>query len=96
MAKYHNQPDETRLALREGWLYTGDVACMDSDGYFYLVDRKKDVIKVGGLQVGRVKSKRLLPAILKCLKLGWQGLTILTMAKRLKPGWWLTRRNTHG
>jgi long-chain acyl-CoA synthetase len=51
MAGYHQQPEETALALRDGWLYTGDVARMDEDGYFFLVDRKKDVIKVGGFQV---------------------------------------------
>jgi len=51
MAGYHHQPDETVIALRDGWLFTGDVARMDKDGYFYLVDRKKDVIKVGGFQV---------------------------------------------
>ncbi len=51
MAGYHQRPEETALTLRDGWLFTGDVARMDSDGYFYLVDRKKDVIKVGGFQV---------------------------------------------
>lgn len=48
---YHQRPDETDFALRDGWLFTGDVVRMDSDGYFYLLDRKKDVIKVGGFQV---------------------------------------------
>lgn len=51
MAGYYDRPEETALTLREGWLYTGDVARMDAEGYFYLVDRKKDVIKVGGFQV---------------------------------------------
>ncbi len=51
MSGYYQRPDETALALRNGWLYTGDVARMDEDGFFYLVDRKKDVIKVGGFQV---------------------------------------------
>lgn len=51
MAGYHNRKDETESALRDGWLFTGDVARMDEQGYFYLVDRKKDVIKVGGFQV---------------------------------------------
>ena len=48
---YHNMPTETRNALRNGWLYTGDIARMDEDGYFYIVDRKKEVIKPGGFQV---------------------------------------------
>jgi len=51
MLGYHNMPGETLLALNEGWLSTGDIARMDEDGYFYLVDRKKDVIKAGGFQV---------------------------------------------
>jgi long-chain acyl-CoA synthetase len=51
MKGYLNMPEETRLVLRDGWLYTGDIAVMDADGYFSLVDRKKDVIKSGGLQV---------------------------------------------
>jgi long-chain acyl-CoA synthetase len=51
MQGYLNLPEETRLVLRDGWLYTGDIAVMDADGYFTLVDRKKDVIKSGGLQV---------------------------------------------
>jgi long-chain acyl-CoA synthetase len=51
MQGYHNMPGETALALRDGWLFTGDIARMDKDGYFYLVDRKKEVIKVGGFQV---------------------------------------------
>ncbi len=51
MFGYYNQKEETKLALRDGWLFTGDVVKMDKDGYFYIVDRKKDVIKVGGFQV---------------------------------------------
>ncbi len=51
MKGYHNLPVETRQTLREGWLYTGDIAKMDDDGYFYIVDRKKDLIKPGGYSV---------------------------------------------
>jgi len=51
MAGYHQHPEEDALSLRQGWLYTGDVARMDAAGYFYLVDRKKEVIKAGGIQV---------------------------------------------
>ncbi len=51
MAGYHNQPDETADVLQNGWLRTGDIVRMDEDGYFFIVDRKKDLIKVGGLQV---------------------------------------------
>jgi len=51
MAGYYMLPDETALAIRNGWLFTGDIAKMDEDGYFFLVDRKKSLIKVNGLQV---------------------------------------------
>ncbi len=51
MAGYYMLPKETSLAIRNGWLYTGDIAKMDEDGYFFLVDRKKSLIKVNGLQV---------------------------------------------
>jgi len=48
---YYNMPTETRNSLRGGWLYTGDIARMDEQGYFYIVDRKKELIKPGGFQV---------------------------------------------
>ena len=51
MKGYHNMPTETENVLRNGWLYTGDIAYMDEDGYFYIVDRKKELIKPGGFQV---------------------------------------------
>ena len=45
MKGYWHKPDETALVLRDGWLLTGDIARMDDDGYFYITDRKKDLIK---------------------------------------------------
>jgi long-chain acyl-CoA synthetase len=51
MQGYWNKPDETKMTLRNGWLFTGDIAKMDEDGYFYIVDRKKDMIDVSGLKV---------------------------------------------
>ena len=51
MAGYWNQPSETALVLRDGWLYTGDIGYMDEQGYFTIVDRKKDMINVGGFNV---------------------------------------------
>lgn len=51
MKGYWHRPDETANALRNGWLYTGDLATMDEDGYFYIVDRKKDMVIVGGYNV---------------------------------------------
>src|SRR5690606_32485349 len=51
MLGYYNRPEETKEALRGGWLYTGDLGYMDEDGYFYIVDRKKDLIITGGFNV---------------------------------------------
>ena len=51
MRGYWNKPEETERALRNGWFYTGDISKMDKDGYFYIVDRKKDMINVSGLKV---------------------------------------------
>ena len=51
MKEYWNMPEETAIALREGWLYTGDIALMDKKGYFYIVDRKKDMIIASGLNI---------------------------------------------
>ena len=51
MKGYWNMPEETEDTLKDGWLYTGDVARMDEDGYFYIVDRKKDMILSGGYNV---------------------------------------------
>ena len=51
MKGYWNKPEETRLVLRNGWLYTGDIAVVDQDGYFRIVDRKKDMIIAGGYNI---------------------------------------------
>ncbi len=51
MTGYWNRPDETASTLRNGWLYTGDIATMDEDGYFTIVDRKKDMVLCGGYNV---------------------------------------------
>jgi long-chain acyl-CoA synthetase len=51
MKGYWNMPEETKNTLRDGWLYTGDIAKMDQDGYFQIVDRKKDMIIAGGFNI---------------------------------------------
>jgi long-chain acyl-CoA synthetase len=48
---YWEKPEETKHAIREGWMYTGDVGKMDKDGWFYVVDRKKDMIVASGYKV---------------------------------------------
>ena len=51
MKGYFNNPEETARALRDGWLYTGDIARQSADGFFTIVDRKKDIIKTSGFLV---------------------------------------------
>jgi long-chain acyl-CoA synthetase len=51
MLGYYQRPDETAAVLQDGWFRTGDLARLDKDGYCYIVDRKKDMINVGGLKV---------------------------------------------
>jgi long-chain acyl-CoA synthetase len=51
MQGYWNRPKETELSLTDGWLHTGDIGYMDEEGYFYIVDRKKDMILSGGYNV---------------------------------------------
>ena len=66
MRGYHNRNEETCEVIRNGWLFTGDIARMDPDGYFYITGRKKELIKVNGLQVwpGEVENViRLFPGI---------------------------------
>ena len=48
---YRNRPEETANAIRDGWLYTGDIGYFDDDGYMFVVDRKKEMILSGGFNI---------------------------------------------
>jgi len=71
---YHNMPTETMNTLRDGWLYTGDIARMDEDGYFYIVDRKKELIKPGGFQVWPREVEEVIAAHPKVMEVGVAGI----------------------
>ena len=92
MKGYWNQPEETAHALRDGWMYTGDVAKMDEDGFFYLVQRKKDMIIVSGLKVFPGELEEVLfthPAVLEACVIGvphaYRGEAVKAFVV-LKPG----------
>ena len=73
MQGYHGRVDETAKALRDGWLYTGDIARMDEDGFFYVIDRRKDVIFMGGYPIYPRHIEEVLyehPAVLEAAVVG--------------------------
>ena len=73
MDGYYGKADETALVLRDGWLYTGDIARMDEDGFFYIVDRKKELIIVSGYNVYPREVEEALfahPAVLEAAAIG--------------------------
>ena len=79
MKGYHNMPTETANALRtlkdgKTWLFTGDIARMDEDGYFYIVDRKKELIKPGGFQVWPREVEEAIMDHPKVLEVGVGGI----------------------
>jgi long-chain acyl-CoA synthetase len=73
MLGFWNRPEETALTIRNGWLHTGDVAVMDPDGYFRIVDRLKEMIIVSGFNVYPNEVEEVLyhhPKVSKCAVIG--------------------------
>ena len=73
MQGYLNKPEETAKAIRDGWLYTGDIASIDRSGHIRIIDRKKDMIIVDGLNVYPYEVEEVLyrhPAIQDCSMIG--------------------------
>ncbi len=73
MLGYYNQPEETAQALQDGWLRTGDMAKRDKDGYLYIVDRKKDMLIVRGMNVYPREVEEILnthPKVEECVVIG--------------------------
>jgi long-chain acyl-CoA synthetase len=77
MQGYWNQPEETRNTLRDGWVYTGDIGREDEDGYFYIVDRKKDMLIYKGYNVYPRNLEEIMaghPAVQQCAVVGKKDL----------------------
>jgi long-chain acyl-CoA synthetase len=73
MKGYWNKPEETANTIRNGWLHTGDIGRMDADGYFYIAQRKKDMINVGGFKVFPTEVDEVLythPAVAEAAAIG--------------------------
>ncbi len=92
MKGYWNKPEETALVLRDGWLLTGDIGKMDEDGYFYIVDRKKDMILCSGYNVYPREVEEVLymhPAVQEAAAIGvpdpYRGESVKAYVV-LKPG----------
>jgi long-chain acyl-CoA synthetase len=74
MLGYWQRPEETKEALKNGWLHTGDIAQMDADGYFKIVDRKKDMILVSGFNVYPNEVEEQIAAVPGVLEVGVIGV----------------------
>ena len=77
MQGYWNKPEETKNTLRDGWVYTGDIGREDEDGYFYIVDRKKDMLIYKGYNVYPRDLEELMakhPAVQQCAVVGKKDL----------------------
>ncbi len=92
MEGYWNNPEETAGQLRDGWLYTGDIAQTDEDGYIFIVDRKKDMIIAGGFNIYPREIDEVLyqhPKVAEAVSVGipdeYRGETVKAFIV-LKPG----------
>jgi long-chain acyl-CoA synthetase len=91
MQGYWNHPEETLNVLKDSWLYTGDIGYMDEEGFFAIVDRKKDMVKVGGENVYPRDVEEVLfqnPKVLDCVAAGVPDAVLVDKIKAyivLKP-----------
>jgi len=97
MKEYYKNPAATAAAIKNGWLYTGDIARMDGDGYLYIVDRKKDVIISGGENIYPVEIENVLATHPKILEIAVIGTPdkkwgeCVTAVVKLRPGQEMTQ-----
>jgi acyl-CoA synthetase (AMP-forming)/AMP-acid ligase II len=97
MKKYYKAPELTAQTVRNGWLYSGDLGYVDTDGYVYIVDRKKDIIIRGGENISSMEVEELLhqhPAVLEASVIGAPdtilGETVMAIVVK-KPGYDLSQ-----
>ena len=84
MKGYWNLPKDTAQAVRNGWLYTGDIGYMDEDGYLYITDRKKDIIIRGGENVSPREIEEVLYRNHKVAEAGVIGIPDKTYGEEIK------------
>ena len=84
MKGYWNLPDETASTIKDGWLYTGDIGYMDEDGYFYITDRKKDIIIRGGENLSPREVEEALYQHPKLAEAGVIGIPDKTYGEEIK------------
>jgi len=101
MKEYYKNPEKTAETIRGGWLYTGDLAKEDSDGFIYIVDRKKDVIITGGENIYPVEIEKVLRNHPKIYDVGVIGfpdermVEVVAAVVKVKPGETLTRKEVN-
>jgi long-chain acyl-CoA synthetase len=93
MHSYWNRPEETANILRDGWLYTGDIGYQDEDGYVFIVDRKKDLIKPSGFQVWPREVEEVIAANPAVAEVCVAGVPDATHIEAVKA-WVVLRPNT--
>lgn len=97
-SEYWNNQEATREVLRNGWYYTGDIGCYDADGYFWVLDRKKNLIISGGENIYPAEVERVLtehPDVAECAVVGrpdprWEEVPVAYVVKQpgagIEPG----------
>jgi len=93
MVEYWQQPEETAATIREGWLYTGDLGYLDEDGYLFIVDRKKDLIKPSGFQVWPREVEEVIAAHPAVNEVGVAGIPDAYQGEAVKA--WVMLREGH-
>ncbi len=93
MPGYWNMPEESKQSLVDGWLFTGDIVEMDEDGYFYIRDRKKDMIIAGGYNIYPREVEEVLTSHPAVLEVAVAGITDPKRGETVKA--WIVKREGH-